>query len=63
MKNPEAFIAKVNAVKPGNYCATGGELHAIMVATNENLFDSMYMAFQYGFLRGQNAEKNRRKKK
>jgi hypothetical protein len=63
MKNPEAFIEKVRAVNPGNYWAAAEELNAIRTFAKEDFFDSMCMMFQYGFLRGQNAEKNKRRKK
>ena len=63
MKNQEAFIAKINAVNPGCYWAGISELDAIKAETGGAILDAMCLAFQYGFLRGQNAEKNKRRKK
>jgi len=63
MKNQEAFIDKLEAVRAGNYSMGTPEMQALYSATASDAGRAMILAFRYGFLRGQNAEKNRRKKK
>ena len=63
MFNPEEFIAKIDAVNPGNYGMSLPELFAIRDSRGPDYpLETIALAFQYGFLRGQRAEKNRRRK-
>ena len=63
MFNPEEFIAKISAVDPGKYDMSIPELFAIRDSHgSDHPLELIALAFQYGFLRGQRAEKNRRRK-
>lgn len=56
-------IEKIKAVNPGNYAMKAEEVGILLEEAHENAFRALILAFNYGFMRGQNAEKNRAKKK
>ena len=56
------FIEKIRAGWNGGRALGTKELDAIYEAANGELFQAVRMAFNCGFLRGQNAEKRRKRK-
>ncbi len=61
MFDAEKFIRMVRAVEPGNYQMRLSEILALH-DHNSEWFDAITDAFRFGFLKGQRAEKARRKK-
>lgn len=57
-----SFLDKISKVKPGNYCLSYGEMKVLMEKNKGSLWDISYDFFKAGFLKGQRAEKARRKK-
>ena len=62
VRRSEKLIEKVTAVDAGNYSMTSRDMMAFFDAGNGDMCSVVMMAFQYGFLRGQNAERNRKRK-
>ena len=56
-------IEKVKAVNAGRYDMSVGEMIELLNTADGNAANAMLLAFKYGFMRGQSAEKARAKKK
>lgn len=57
------FFELIESVKPKTcYCLDYWEMILLADAYNNNLINGCYDIFRYGFLKGQRAEKNRRKR-
>lgn len=59
---PQAFIRMLNGVKTGNYGMALSELCAIR-NYSDDWADTLILAFNYGFLKGQRSVKNTMRKK
>lgn len=56
-------LEKIKAVNPGTYDMSMRGLRKILDYSKGDTSSGLIMAFQYGFVRGQNAEKARAKRK
>ncbi len=56
-------IEKIAAVKTGRYSIYIDDIFELLKSTNNNAFMAALLAYNYGFMRGQRAEKARAKKK
>jgi len=61
-----SLIEKIEAVDTGKYELCAGAMTEILNFSRKSasgaLYTSMVLGYQYGFMRGQNAEKARRRK-
>lgn len=51
----------VEKVSPGLYDMRSDEMRWFFSVTRSNIFDGLYTAFKYGFLKGQRSERKRLK--
>lgn len=55
-------LQKIKAINPGRYAIRCPEVLEIHEASKAFWFEEISLAYKYGFMRGQNAEKNRDRK-
>ena len=62
-KSMESLIRQANEVDCGNYDLQYSELVFLAEQCNNNFINGSFLLFKIGFLKGQRAEKARKKKK